>query len=132
MDYADEKYGQTRGNWGRVASKTAFQHALRSRSCRPRQCFAARGLIWIASPRKYGRFMSAFNRATKPAECRGPLAAHEPEYRKATKANVVFENAFHVRGHGTVWMPYSTPWRANQFAFALRITFLLGKHAMLA
>jgi hypothetical protein len=32
---------------------------------------------------------------------------------------------------GPVWIPYSTPCRANQFAFALRITFLLGKHAML-
>src|SRR5437016_2393272 len=32
---------------------------------------------------------------------------------------------------GPVWTPYSAPCRANQFAFALRITFLLGKQAML-
>ena len=31
---------------------------------------------------------------------------------------------------GPLWMPYSAPCRANQFAFALRITFLLGKQAM--
>jgi len=31
---------------------------------------------------------------------------------------------------GPVWMPYSAACRANQFAFALRITFLLGKQAM--